>query len=61
MRLTFFLINKDSQRTKETQKTRVKVQYSGLIKNLVNRSEDEFELKEDASLSELLNKLNGIY
>jgi len=40
---------------------RVKVQYLGLIKNLVNRSEDEFELKEDASLSELLNKLAGIY
>ena len=40
---------------------RIKGQYSGLIKNLVNRSEDEFELKEDASLSELLNKLAGIY
>ena len=27
----------------------------------MNRSEDECELKEDASLSELLNKLAGIY
>jgi len=40
---------------------KVKVQYLGFIKNLINQSEDEFELEEDASLSELLNKIAGIY
>lgn len=40
---------------------KVKVQYLGLIKNLIKRSEDEFELGEGASLSELLNKIAGIY
>ena len=40
---------------------RVKVQYLGFIKNLIGQSEDEFELEEGASLSELLNKIAGIY
>ena len=40
---------------------RVKVQYLGFIKNLISQSEDEFELEEGASLSELLNKIAGIY
>jgi len=40
---------------------KVKVQYLGFIKNLVKRSEDEFELEEGASLSELLNQISGIY
>ncbi len=40
---------------------KVKVQYLGFIKNLVKRSEDEFELEEGASLTELLNKIAGIY
>jgi len=40
---------------------KVKVQYLGFIKNLINKSEDEFELEEGASLSELLNKIMGIY
>jgi len=40
---------------------KVRVQYLGFIKNLINRSEDEFELEEGASLSELLNKIAGIY
>ena len=40
---------------------KVKVQYLGFIKNLINQSEDEFELEEGASLSELLNKIAGIY
>jgi len=40
---------------------KVKVQYLGFIKNLIKRSEDEFELEEGASLSELLNKIAGIY
>jgi molybdopterin converting factor small subunit len=40
---------------------KVKVQYLGFIKNLIKKSEDEFELREGASLSELLNKIAGIY
>jgi molybdopterin converting factor small subunit len=40
---------------------KVKVQYLGFIKNLIKRSEDEFDLEEGASLSELLNKIAGIY
>jgi len=40
---------------------KVKVQYLGFIKNLINQSEDEFELEEGASLSELLNRIAGIY
>jgi len=40
---------------------RVRVHYLGFIKNLIGQSEDEFELEEGASLSELLNKLAGIY
>jgi len=37
------------------------VQYLGFIKNMLKKSEDEFELSEGASLSDLLNKLAGIY
>lgn len=40
---------------------RVKVQYLGFIKNLTKRTEDEFELEDNASLSELLNKIAGVY
>jgi len=40
---------------------KVKVQYLGFIKNLINRSEDEFELEEGASLSELLDEIAGVY
>jgi len=40
---------------------KVKVLYLGFIKNLIKRSEDEFELEEGASLSELLNHIAGIY
>jgi len=40
---------------------KVKVQYLGFIKNLIKRGEDEFELEEGASLSELLNQIAGIY
>jgi molybdopterin converting factor small subunit len=40
---------------------RVKVQYLGFIKNLINRSDDEFELEEGTSLSGLLDKIGGIY
>jgi molybdopterin converting factor small subunit len=55
------LTNEVLHRTKEAQKMRVKVKYLGLIKNLINRSEDELEVKEGALLSELLNELAGIY
>lgn len=40
---------------------KVKVQYLGFIKNLIKRSEEEFELEKGASLSELLNQIAGIY
>lgn len=40
---------------------KVKVQYLGFIKNLINKSEEELELQEGTSLSELLNKLAGVY
>jgi MoaD family protein len=38
----------------------VRVQYFGYIKNLVNKKEEQFELEEGASLSDLLNKLAGV-
>jgi len=40
---------------------KVRVRYLGYIGNMLRKREDEFELSEDASLSELLNKLAGIY
>lgn len=40
---------------------KVKVQYLGFIKNLIRRSDDEFELEEGASVSQLLNQISGIY
>ena len=40
---------------------KVRVQYLGYIKNMLRKREDEFELTEGASLSELLNKLAGVY
>ena len=40
---------------------KVKVQYLGFIKNIKKRDEDEFELEEGASLSQLLDKIAGIY
>lgn len=40
---------------------KIKVQYLGLIKNLIKRSEDEFDLEEGASLSDLLNRLADVY
>jgi len=50
-----------SQAPEEASPVKVKVQYLGFIKNLVKRSEDEFELEEGASLWHLLNKIAGIY
>ena len=40
---------------------KVKVRYLGYIGNMLRKREDEFELIRGASLSELLNKLAGIY
>jgi MoaD family protein len=40
---------------------KVKVQYLGFIKNLIKRSEDEFELETGASLADLLNKIAAVY
>ena len=39
----------------------VRVQYFGYIKNLVNKKEEQYELEEGASLSDLLNKLAGVH
>jgi len=40
---------------------KVRVRYLGFIKNMLKKGEDEFELREGALLSDLLNKLVGIY
>lgn len=40
---------------------KVRVQYLGFIKNMLNKKEEHFELEEGASLSDLLNKLAGIH
>ncbi|MBE0512871.1 MoaD/ThiS family protein [Candidatus Bathyarchaeota archaeon] len=40
---------------------KVRVRYLGYIKNMLKKSEDELELIEGASLSDLLNKLAGIH
>ena len=40
---------------------KVKVHYLGFIRKLINQSEDDFELKEGASLADLLNKISNIY
>jgi MoaD family protein len=40
---------------------KVRVQYFGYIKNILNKKEEPFELDEGASLSDLLNKMAGIY
>jgi MoaD family protein len=43
------------------KKLDVKVQYFGYIKSLVNKKEEHYKLKDDASLADLLNKLAGIH
>ena len=40
---------------------KVRVQYFGFIQNMVNKREEQFELGKDASLSNLLNKMAGVY
>ncbi|MCW3976751.1 MAG: MoaD/ThiS family protein [Candidatus Bathyarchaeota archaeon] len=40
---------------------KVRVQYFGYIKNMLNKREEHFELDEGASLSDLLNKLAGVH
>ncbi len=40
---------------------KVKVHYLGLIRKLINQSEDEFELEEGASLSVVLDRISGLY
>ena len=43
--------------TREARKMKIKIHYLGLVKTYTNKSQDEIELKDGASLSELLNKL----
>jgi MoaD family protein len=40
---------------------KVRVQYFGYIKNMLNKNEEQYELQEGAALSDLLNKLAGIH
>ena len=40
---------------------KVRVQYFGFIKNLLNKREEHFELDEGPSLSDLLNKLAEVH
>ena len=40
---------------------KVRVQYLGFIKNMLNKNEDHFELEDSTSLSDLLNKLAEIH
>ena len=40
---------------------KVRVHYLGFIQNMLKKREDEFELREEALLSDLLNKIAGIY
>jgi molybdopterin converting factor small subunit len=40
---------------------KVKVHYLGFIRKLINQNEDEFELKEGASLSVVLDRIAGLY
>ena len=40
---------------------KVKVHYLGYIRNLLRQKEEEFQIEKDTSLSELLDKLAGIY
>jgi molybdopterin converting factor small subunit len=43
------------------RKMKVRVHYLGFIQNMLKKREDEFELREKALLSDLLNKIAGIY
>ena len=40
---------------------KVKVQYLGYIKNMLNKREEHFELENDAQVSDLLTKLAGVH
>ncbi len=40
---------------------RVKVEYLGFIKNMLNKRLEEFELNDRATLQELLSRLSGLY
>ncbi len=40
---------------------KVRVQYFGFIQKIVKKRAEKFELEEEASLSDLLNKMAGVY
>jgi len=40
---------------------KVRVRYFGFIRDMLKKREEEFELEEEALLSDLLNKIVGIY
>jgi len=40
---------------------KVRVHYLGYIKNMLDKKDDELDIREGATLSELLDKLAGLY
>ncbi|UCE95890.1 MAG: MoaD/ThiS family protein [Candidatus Bathyarchaeota archaeon] len=40
---------------------KIKVEYLGFIKNMLNKRAEEFEMNEGSSLQELLSKLSNLY
>ena len=40
---------------------KIRVHYLGYIKNMLEKKDEELDIREDASLSELLDKLAGLY
>ena len=40
---------------------KIKVHYLGYIKNMLDKKDDELDIREGATLSELLEKLAGLY
>jgi len=46
---------------KDVLSMKVKVEYLGFIKNMLNKRVEEFELSEGATLQELLGKLSNLY
>lgn len=46
---------------KDVLSMKVKVEYLGFIKNMLNKRVEEFELSEGATLQDLLGKLSNLY
>jgi len=46
---------------RESSAMKVKVHYLGYIKNMLEKKDEELDIREGAPLSELLDKLAGLY